>query len=339
MLLVQNTVYGDPGSLPFDLRNRRIIPFNLSSKETGPGERQRVRDLLELGLQRALADVLAPTFWVGGRRPRWFGRWTADSGPTRGCTLFIREVGANGFIFHLNLVDGARRGTVNGFAEFTGPDSAYARIRGTENGEPCELKFRRSMGETRQIQVEDGRGCQHFKGMGASFNGTYTCQSDLLFESGTLDEMDLQRLYSITGKYYWPLTARFQQVGPGENSDDFVATVAIGGAKGLYTLFEAIVMKGSQGQLWAAYVDSGPDLATVIRKRFSVNRYIFEAGSAPDMKGAPADPPDLPPTVVRYFTTESEYKKRLPKTIEAWRARFSEREVIFENEIDTIPGF
>lgn len=339
VILVQNTVYGDPGSLPFDLRNRRIVPFNLSSKETGPDGRQRVRDQLEIDLRRALADVLAPTFWIGERKPRWFGRWTAESGPTRRNTLFIREVGANGFIFHLSLLDGARGGTVNGFAGFTGPDSAYARIRTTDNGEPCELKFRRSMGEVRQIRVEEGRGCQHFKGMGASFNGIYTCGRDLLFESGTLDEMDLQRLYSISGKYYWPLSARFQQIGPGQNLDNFVATVTIGGAKGLYTFFESIVMKGSEGQLWSAYVDSGPDLATVMMKRIGVDKNMFQASSPADMKAAGVDLPDLPPTVVRYFTTQSEYKKRLPKTIEAWRERFSDKEVIFETEIDTIPDF
>jgi hypothetical protein len=328
VILVQNTAFGDPGSLPFDLRNRRIVPFNLSAKEAGPDERQRLGDKLELALGAALADVLTPTFWVAERKPRWFGLWRAESGPTRGGKLFIREVGASGFIFHLSLFDGARSGAVTGFAGFTGPDSAHARIIVAEDREPCQLKFRRSMGEARQIRVEESLGCNYYKGMGASFDGIYTLERDLLFESGALDEIDRQRLYSITGKYYWPLVERFQQIGKPDNLDVFPATVTSGGAKGLYTLYAGIVMKGREGQLWAAYVDSGPDLATVIMKRFEL-----------DVKAFGADVPAAPPTVVRYFTTEREFKKRLPKTIEAWRERFSDKEVIFANEFDTIPSF
>lgn len=338
IILLQNTAYGDPGSLPFDLRNRRVIPFNLSAKQTRPDERQRLGNELEGALRAALTDVLAPTFWEAARKPRWFGRWIEEGGPTRGRTLFIREVGADGFIFHLSLYDGARTGNVNGFAKFTGPDSAYARIRAVADGEPCELKFRRSTGDSRQVRVEESRGCQHFKGLGASFNGTYTCGRDLLFDSGTLDELDLQRLYSITGEYFWPLTARFQQIGPDENLDPFPATVARGGAKGLYMHFAAIVMKGREGQLWAAYLDSGPDLMTVIMKRFGFDEKASQAGGSPDVKNGGASFPAIPPTVVRYFTTESGYKKCLPKTIEKWREGFSDKEVIFVDEVGTIPS-
>jgi hypothetical protein len=336
IILLQNTAYGDPGTLPFDLRNRRTIPFNLSAKETRPDEKQQLRNELEGALRKALTDMLAPAFWKAGRRTRWFGRWTTDSGPTRGATLFIREVGATGFTFHLGLYDGARRGRIEGFAGFTGPDSAYALISAVGDGEPCELKFRRLAGEPRQIRIEEGRGCQHFKGMGASFDGIYSGRRELLFDSGTLDEMDLQRLYSITGKYFWPLTARFQQVGQHENLDPFPATVAWGGAKGLYTLFEAIVIKGSEGQLWAAYVDSGSDMTTVMTKRIGAAKQMFQAGRAGSSDPAQGDFPGLPPTVVRYFTTQDEYKKHLPKTIEKWRERFSDKKVIFEHEIDTI---
>jgi hypothetical protein len=73
-------------------------------------------------------------------------------------------------------------------------------------------------------------------------------------------------------------------------------------------------------------------------KRIGVDKNMFQVNSPPDLKAAEVDLPDLPATVVRYFTTESEYKKRLPKTIEVWRGRFSENEVIFEAEVDTIPS-
>jgi hypothetical protein len=299
VILVQNTAYGDLGGLPFDLRSRRIVPFNLSAKESRRDERPKLRDQLESALRKALREMLTPTFWQGKARPRWFGFWHTDGTPTASHTLFIREVSATGFIFHLSLIDGSRAGNVVGFAKFTGPDTAYARIDGADESGPCEIKFRRTHGEKRQIEVEESLGCRHFKGMGASFDGDYLCRGDLLFDSGALDELDLQRLYGITGQYYRPLLDRFQQVGTSENNDTFTAKVITGGAKGLSTLFEAIVMRGADGQLWAAYIDH---------------------------------------EVVRYFTTEREFRERLPQTIEMWRGRFRDKNVVFANEIDAIPS-
>ncbi len=250
-------------------------------------------------MRKALGEMLAPTFWQGKARPRWFGFWHTDGTPTASNTLFIREVNATGFIFHLSLIDGSRAGNIVGFAKFVGPDTAYARIDGADESGPCEIKFRRTLGEKRQIQVEESLGCRYFKGMGASFEGNYVCRSDLLFDSAVLDELDLQRLYGITGQLYRPLLDRFQQVGGSDNNDTFTAKVITGGAKGLYTFFEAIVMRGAGGQLWAAYIDN---------------------------------------EAVRYFTTEREFRERLPQTIERWRDRFRSKNVVFANDVDVIPG-
>jgi len=301
MILVQNTAYGNLGDLPFDLRGRRIVPYDLSSKDSRADERPKLRDQLELSLRKSLTDMLAPNVWVGETMSRWFGFWTAPSRPTKANTLLIREVGAKGFLFHLSLTDGARAGSVTGFAKFTGPDSAYAFIQAAKNEKPCELKFRRAFaGKSLQVHVEETRGCNYYKGMGATFEGIYTCRRELLFDFGALDELDLQRLYSITGKYFAPLHDRFQQIGTSENDDKFVATVYTGGAKGLYLDFVGIVMKGERGQLWAAYTDDD---------------------------------------VVRYFTTELDFKNKLPSTIERWRAPLNAKKVVYMTEIETIPSF
>jgi hypothetical protein len=37
--------------------------------------------------------------------------------------------------------------------------------------------------------------------------------------------------------------------------------------------------------------------------------------------------------VVRYFTTESEFTQRLPRTLEVWRERFPEKPVVFDSAI------
>lgn len=217
VILVQNTAYGDISTLPFDLRGRRVVPFHLSSKESRVDQRPKLREELSTALKRALEGMLAPPVFRGGEEPRWFGFWNTVSRPARQNALLVREVGAAGFYFHLSLIDGARGGSVAGFATYTGPDSAYVFIKGEDDSKPCELKFRRSFnGKQREIQVEETVGCNWFKGLGASFEGTYVCSHDLLFDYGALSELDLQRLYRIPGKYYQPLIDSFQTIGDTE---------------------------------------------------------------------------------------------------------------------------
>jgi len=301
VILVQNTAFGDMGSLPFDLRGRKIVPFNLSSKASRPDERPKLRDQLETALRKSLADMLAPTPWVGVSKPRWFGYWQTPAAPTRHNTLLIREVGACGFLFHLSLIDGARTGTVAGFAKYSGPDSAYSSIRTPGEDDPCEIKFRRAFDDsTLQVHIQESAGCKAYKGMGASFEGAYTCLRNLLFDFGALDELDLQRLYSITGNYYISFLNRFQAIGKGENIDRFMADVYFGGAKGMFTSFAAIVMRGEGGQLWAAYTDDD---------------------------------------VIRYFTTEHDFKNKLPATIQHWKKGLTAKQLACMTSVDLIPRF
>lgn len=128
IILLKNTAFGGIEDLPFDLRGRRIVSFNLSSRIARSSERPALRDGLETALRGALADMLAPRRLAGKGTPRWFGYWHTRPEATRGSTLLIREVGPTGFVFHLSLHDGARMGAVGGFAKFIGPDAAYARV-------------------------------------------------------------------------------------------------------------------------------------------------------------------------------------------------------------------
>ncbi len=135
--------------------------------------------------------------------------------------------------------------------------------------------------------------------MGATFSGRYSWKHLALFLGGVLDEIDLQRLHSIVGQYFDPMMNCFQGLSDGENHDAFVARVTIGGVRGLYTIMEGIVLRGERGQLWAAYIDDD---------------------------------------VVRYFTTEREYQATQPNTIEKWRERFKDKNIVFDAEIDRIPS-
>lgn len=124
--------------------------------------------------------------------------------------------------------------------------------------------------------------------------------SDLLFERGLLDELDLGRLRRIAGDYYRPLMQCMLDLHTSENLDAVAADVITGGVPGLYTSMEGIILRGNRGQLWAAYIDG---------------------------------------TVVRYFTTEAHHSQELPKTIEQWRSRFPEKQVVYSPRLDRTPKF
>jgi hypothetical protein len=293
IVLVMNTNFGPVEDLPFDLRGRRVIPFHLSSREHRSALRPKLKEDLERALRGALDDIIRPTYWSGVSAPRWFGLWERPRNPMRSHWIFIREVGAEGFTFDMALTDGARSGSLRGFARFTGLNSAFATI-GDPNG-PCEVKFNR---EGRTITIEQGAGCRHYMGMGALFDGRYFSYQDHLFDSGALTEIELQRLYGITGQYYIKLLDCFQQVGDLQNEDPMMAKSFVGGVKGLYTIIEAIVMKSESGHLWAAFIDDD---------------------------------------VVRYFTNHSEYKDKMPRTLEKWRERFLEKKIVFGEPLTILP--
>jgi hypothetical protein len=248
-----------------------------------------------------LGDSIASQVHAGQQVSLWWGNWAIEGGHgARGGNLFIREVGSAGFVFDLAIWNGSRTGNISGFARIVSPDIAYARVPAGEVGQFCELAFRRNLTEhARDIVIEESGGGHFFHGMGATFSGRYTWKHLALFQGAALDEIDLQRLYSIVGQHFDPMMNCFQGLSDGENHDTFVARVTKGGVRGLYTIMEGIVLRGERGQLWAAYIDND---------------------------------------VVRYFTTEREYQTTLPKTIEKWRDRFKDKNVIFDAEIDRIPS-
>jgi hypothetical protein len=300
IILVQNTAFGGPELLPFDLRGRRVIQYEgapaVADKRMLRGAlRERLTLALRSGLEQ---EVAHRALRAGPDVPLWWGRWS-DQGRMFGRHLFIYEVGANGFRFELAVFSGAHTGEVIDFARFQGPNSALALIALDGEPAPCELNFRRSAPIGRlQIDIEESGPCQAFRGIGAFFGGTVYREPESLFLAGKLDEQDLARLHSISGKYFEPLMDRCQQVGEMDNLDEFPAKCIACGVRGLYTIMEAVILLGPSGRLWAAYIDDD---------------------------------------VVRYFTTEGSWKARLPLTLEKWRERFGDKRVVYDSTIDYLP--
>jgi len=299
ILLVQNAFYGPPEDLPFDLRGRRIITYRVDPTVSDRAEaRALLQGRLESAITSALKGAASTEVLAGKGIPIWWGVWEIESrGGSFGGRLFIWETGAAGFLFRLTVYSGTHSGEITGSARFVSPNLAYSRIANHE-GKFCELSFRRSTnGWEREIEIEEIGGCIEFHGVGATFSGRFKRRHDSLFDAGFLDELDLQRLYTISGQYFSDFSSCFQQVGETKNLDTFPAKVAVGAPRGLFTIKEAAVMRGKCGQLWAAYIDGER---------------------------------------VRYFTTEQKYRDKLPVTLEHWRERFKEKEVVFVTDVDRV---
>lgn len=301
IVLVQNISNSSQEALPFDLRGRRVVAYDAKPGAVDLAEARTIlAGKLELALKAALTNSLTHGVHAGQTVPLWWGIWrTQRSGPTSGGELFIREVGSSGFLFDISVYSGAHSGFVTGFARFASSDLAYARIVTASSTEQCDISFRRSLVDgVRAIDVQEGAGCWYFHGAGVRFTKAYVRVWESLFENGLLDELDLQRLHSITGQYFEHLTQHFQSLSDQENVDPFPARVVAGAPRGLFTIAEAIVMRGNDGQLWAAFIDGEH---------------------------------------VRYFTTERAYADRLPLTLERWRSRFPSKEVIYQSDVERIP--
>jgi hypothetical protein len=303
IILVQNTEYGGPDDLPFDLRGRRTVTYALAADNTVEEKSERKRALssqLDVAIRAALLplddDWRKPERW----EPRWWGFWNArDDSGSHGGQLLISESSARGFTFHLRVHSGSHSGQVNGFAELTSRYSAEANIEESWNeGNVCRLRFRRFEEDPTQMKIEEVSGCQSFHGMGARFDGRFTRRRETLFEWGFMNELELQRLFTITGQYYEPMMDCFAGGGKHDWGDtDIHGKAFFGLVRGLGTIMEGLLMKGARGELWAAYIDNEQ---------------------------------------VRYFTTEPAYKHMLPRTIEEWRSRFPKKEVIFMDHVSTI---
>jgi hypothetical protein len=213
ILLVLNTAFASPEALPFDLRGRRVVSYELPPHTPDRDQaKTALLGRLEAALRAALGDSTGSTLHAGLTVPLWWGHWNvAEDGGARGGCLFIREVGPAGFWFDIYVFNGARTGHLTGFARLVGPDLAYARVTTGGSMKICELSFRRSLGDgKRKIIVNEEGDCTSFRGMGASFAATYFHARANLFDGGILDEIDLVKLYHISGRFYDTLSSCFQ---------------------------------------------------------------------------------------------------------------------------------
>lgn len=117
-------------------------------------------------------------------------------------------------------------------------------------------------------------------------------QSDIpytLTDLGIFEKRIQEEAFNLfAGEDYLLFVERFQLVYETNDLDNFNAKVHSGGVRGLFTFMEAIIMYNTEGIFWAAAIDD---------------------------------------EVVKYFTNDPDHRSTLPKTIDAWRANFTDNKV------------
>lgn len=301
VILIQNTAFGGPDLLPFDLRGRRVITYSLDA-ETVPAE---TRGLLQGRLEGALRSTLSPSAASGlpsGRDAKlWWGVWSNRIGEFLEQTLFVREVGPSGFLFDLSVLHGAHSGYITAYARVMSQDLAYCRLPNGTGQPDGELMFRREVTDGgRVVVIEEISRCSYYGGMRANFGGRLTREYEPWFDAGCLNELEMARLYSLVGSRLNTMRLCSSDIGPHENTDDdLIGTRAYrGGVAGLYASMGSLLMVADDGRMWAAFTDDN---------------------------------------LLRYFTNVPDYRARLPRTIEEWRRDFGEIEVVYCENVEVVP--
>jgi hypothetical protein len=300
VVLVMNSAYGGPEQLPFDLRGRRTVVYEMREGDSPAEPRGLLQGRLEACLRGTLSNGVAQNLPMGPDAPLWWGWWTFNPAQTTGGRLFIREVGPSGFLFELDVFNGAHLGRITSYARILSADLAYCRVSNGPEQPDGELVFRRGWRQgARTISIEEAARCSYWGGMRAHFSGDFRWQPEPWFERGYLNELELARLYSLVGEGMDSLRECTADTSEERAADDDSVRVIRAGVAGLYTIMESIVLVDDAGRMWVAYIDEA---------------------------------------VVRYFTNVAQDKRQLPATIEIWRERFRDMEVRYCESVRTVPG-
>lgn len=333
IIMIQNIAFGGLELLPFDLRGRRIVDYYLANtlitkietkhtfigKLRGISKAMHSRLITAIGnknisvnktetkqiFENKLLGIFKTAFihhstigYLTTNATVWWGDWELETRrKLNGGKLSIHRVSSTNFYFDLHIVDGARSGELNGKAKIIAPNAAVARVN-TYDDKICEVIFRRKLNVNNKwtIEVEEGQECRSFHGQGAYFDGTYSLLPERVLHDGYLDEIDINEISRVTGRFCQDFMNCFQRIGEQKSLDNNITKVVQGGGKGLYTIMESIVGLNDEGDVWCAFIDAD---------------------------------------VVRYFTNVTTDIEVLPKTFEEWRSRFPDKEVLFSSKEST----
>jgi hypothetical protein len=207
--------------------------------------------------------------------------------------LVITHATANGFDFDINAAAGANSGELEGKALIDNPDTAHYKGNAESATEGCTLVFKRVLNRLHVGQEGDSATCG--AGVGVYFSGTYVAagssikaKPDLLSLGVVQTTAQDNAVRKLLGKDYDTMVQTADSIDDhGENLDGNGATVVNMFVRGVACNTKSILMYDPDGNVWAA---------------------VWEPASNP---GGVVE--------LRYYTSVTADKNKLPKTIAADR--------------------
>jgi len=259
-----------------------ILPVRFDDTEI-PGLYSTISyiNLAEKIPQELVSLILEKIEWE--KNNRWWGKWVVDT-PVMAYSgsIVIDYVDSTGFKFNISTMNGAHMGDLSGYATFTSENDAIF-VTDAYDGK-CELKFSKY---NDIIQVDESIYCRDYHGMRAFFGGDYVLKKDIFYKLNILNDIELTKLYILLKKEkYWEEFLKcFADIHDVKNLDNFKAEIISGGVPGMYTTYEAILMK-NQTDIWGAFLDVD---------------------------------------IVYYFTSNNAFIEKIPKTFREWKSRFNDK--------------
>lgn len=298
VLLVQNTAFGAPDDLPFDLRGRRTVTYHAPEGSDRASARAQLQQRLTIAIASIAGGAGVGTMPSGLDASVWRGTWSMGlPGDGRGGELRVTDVCASGFAFGLDVFHGAHIGQISGFAELVSSDAAYARIPNGHQEQDGEISFHRSNDNGRRtVRLEETESCLNWHGMRAHFGGEFTLERLPWLDAGLINELELGQMQRLLGPSFKNFRDSTRDISSYEVSQSGMVKAIAGGLAGLYTTVESMAVFGDDGQLWCAFLDG--------------DEVVYFA-SHPDEHGA------------------------MPEVMEEWRERFADRKVVNRSKLST----
>lgn len=235
----------------------------------------------------------------------WSGVWYLND-VWDGGTLLVGNVRKDSVGFALNVYRSGHLGEIEGTAARQGNQAKFvATVVETDEKEKCQITFNLKGNQVEIEQVSSGWACGF--GMRAHASGTFEnkkIEKKASLKYGTEEvfatKVQHDGFKTLVGQKIYELFAYNMQGFENQEQelgDGFKATVVVGAVAGLYMSNEAIILYDAKGKYWAATIDFDKDNNNLIR----------------------------------YFTNEEKWKKKLPSTIDKWRERFVDYKIIYSN--------
>ncbi len=310
----------DKEALPMDIHGEMQLNETVTLETSSKGEKMDGKfvfsftDLKEIsGLWSDQANPQGLAFQLKEvplkANDKWSGQWHLN-GIWEGGTLLIGDLRDTAFHFALSFVRNGHVGEIDGEALLvTDTTAIFNQVLDYFEGdeEVCLMNFTLRKNQIEIFQKSDNFACGF--GMRAYASGYYDNQ--LIKEDPTLsfgdqgifvDAAQHDEFKSWIGeKMYHEIAFNMhavEQLDLHSEEEKLKGKLSKGLVMGMLTSYEAIILHDGKSAFWTATI-----------------AFLDGENNTP---------------VIRYFTNQADWKKKLPKAFDEWRAAFSEYKVIFE---------